>query len=149
MKLHVHVAFCCSSLKMDLPSYVAYRMYCDINEIPIRHHKTYEGVFQLLGNFTSAYTRQYGSHMFPKIPGNRTSIDEVLMDTTEIFKGILTTLGSVDNPLVIKTLFVASYYMMVKYKSAPSICGNISFWFDTLSHKSKGWNILLDTLHNP
>ena len=134
---------------MDLPSYVAYRMYCDINEIPIRHHKTFEEVFQLLSRFMSAYTTQYGSQMFPKIPGNRTTIDEALMDTTEIFKGILTTLGSVDNPLVIKTLFVASYYMMVKYKSTPVLCGNISFWFDTLSHNSEGWNILLDSLHKP
>ena len=128
---------------MDLPSYIAYRMYCDVNMIPTRYNIAFEKVFRELTDFALAYTEQYAARMFHKIPENRTSIDELLTDTKDIFTGITKELGTVDSVLAIRSLFIPSYYLMIKYKKDPQMCGHVSFWFDVFTHKSKGWEKML------
>ena len=103
---------------MDLPSYVAYRMYCDVNAIPSRYSVAFEKVFRELTDFFLAYTKRYAVRMFHKIPGNRTStINELLIDNKNIFTGIVNKLKTVDSVLAIQIIFIASYYLMIKYKS--------------------------------
>ena len=128
---------------MDLPGYIAYRMYCDVNAIPSRHNSAFEKVFEELIDFAFEYTTQYAARIFHKIPGNRTTIEELLTDTREIFAAITTQLGTVDSVLAIQTLFITSYYLMIKYRMDPRKCGHISFWFDVFTNKSKGWDKLL------
>ena len=128
---------------MDLPGYIAYRMYCDINAIPIRQNSVFDKVFEDLIDFAHNYTTQYAARIFYTIPGNRTSIEELLTDTKDIFKGITQQLGTVDSVLAIRTLFITSYYLMVKYREDPRKCGHISFWFDVFTNKSKGWDKML------
>ena len=128
---------------MDLPGYIAHRMYCDINAIPTRHNVVFEKVFEDLIDFAYEYTIQYVAEIFHRIPGNRASIEEVLTDISEIFAGITEQLGTVDSVLAIQTLFIASYYLMVKYRMDPQKCGHISFWFDVFTNKSKGWDNML------
>ena len=125
---------------MDLPGYIAYRMYCDVNDIPTRHNCVFEKVFEELIDFAYSYTTQYAARIFHKIPGNRTTIDELLTDIREIFAAITKQLGTVDSVLAIQTLFITSYYLMVKYRTDPRMCGHISFWFDVFTYKSKGWD---------
>lgn len=128
---------------MDLSGYIAYRMYCDVNAIPTRHNFMFEKVFEDLIDFAFEYTTQYEARIFHKIPGKRTSIEDLLTDTKEIFAGITEQLGTVDSVLAIKTLFITSYYLMVKYRKDPQKCGHISFWFDVFTNTSKGWDKML------
>ena len=127
---------------MELPTYIAYRMFCDIHAIPSHYNLPFEKVFRELTDFASAYTEQYDAKLFHQIPGNKTSIDELLNDTEEIFGGITKELGTTDTVLAVKTLFIASYYLMTKYKNNTKLCGHISFWFDVVTHKSNGWREL-------
>ena len=129
---------------MDLSTYTAYRMYCDVNAIPSRYNFEFEKVFRELTDFAEAYTRQYAAALFHKIPGHRTSIDDLLNDTKEIFGGITKELNTVHSALAIKSLFIASYYLMTKYKENAKHCGHISFWFDIFTHKSRGWTELTE-----
>ena len=128
---------------MDLPGYIAFRMYCDVNAIPIRQNSEFEKVFEDLIEFANDYTTQYAARIFYKIPGNRTSIEELLTDTKEIFEGVTKQLNTVDSILAIRTLFITAYYLMMKYRSDPRKCGHISFWFDIFTNKSKGWDKML------
>ena len=128
---------------MELPTYIAYRMFCDVHGIPSHYNLQFEKVFRELTDFASAYTEQYNAKLFHQIPGNRTSIDELLNDTKEIFGGITKELGTTDTVLAIKTLFIASYYLMTKYKDNTKLCGHISFWFDVVTHKSNGWRDIM------
>lgn len=128
---------------MDLPSYIAYRMYCDVNAIPTRPNILFEKVFRELTDFTLAFTKQNADDMFHKINGSRTSIEGLLTDIKEIFAGITKELGTIETTLAIRTLFVASYFLTTKYKRDPQLCGHVVFWFDVFTHKSKGWALLL------
>ena len=95
-------------------------MYCDVNAIPSRYSVAFEKVFRELTDFSLAYTKRYAVRMFHKIPGNRTStINELLIDTNskDIFTGIVNKLKTVDSVLAIQIIFIASYYLMIKYKS--------------------------------
>ena len=117
-------------------------MFCDIHAIPSHYNLPFEKVFRELTDFASAYTEQYNAKLFYQIPGDKTSIDELLTVTKEIFGGITKELGTIDTVLAIKTLFIASYYLMIKYKGNARLSGHISFWFDVVTHKSKGWREL-------
>lgn len=129
---------------MELSHYIAFRAYCEVHSFPCRplnHH--YENIFNKLMDFMNLYTIKNNGQIFSRIRGGRTSEDELLIDVLTLFRAIIKELHG-ESVLTVRTLFVATYYMMIKYKDNRQLSGYIAFWLDAFAYKFSGWRELLD-----
>lgn len=125
-------------------SYIANRIFCHVVDIPVRPHQLYEGVFFELMDYVEAFVRtQGGSEVCQQIPGNATSLDDLLIDVKEIYEGVITELGSIHSTLAVRALFVATFMLMKRYEDDTRKCAHLAFWFDVFAYRSRGWHGLV------
>lgn len=127
-------------------SYIANRLFCYVTCIPVRPHQLYEDIFFDLMDFVNAFVRTPGAmEVCQQIHGGSvSSLDDLLIDTKNIFEGIIDELGTINNPLAVRTLFVATYILMMKNERDTRKCAHLAFWFDEFVYRSRGWSVLIN-----
>ena len=126
---------------MSLANYVARRLLYDICEIatPVQHSTHYERVFNELLNFMDRFTHYCGREIVPLLPRRTESFYELREDMFDIYEGIFRGSDDINSVLTLNSLFVMTYYMMVKYEYDPVLCSHISFQFEVTTERLGGW----------
>ena len=126
--------------KMSLASYVARRLLYDICDIATPVHSThYENVYNELFYFMYRYTQYCGREIIPNLPIQRESFSELNNDMLDLYEGIFSASDDINSRLTLNSLFVMTYYMMVKYRDDPVLCSYITFQFEVTTERLGGW----------
>lgn len=108
--------------------------------MPVRPHQVYEPVFDDLLDFVSSFVQSPGAlEVCNNIHENEESLDQLLENTKDIFGGVISELGTINSPLAVRSLFVATYILMIKNKKDVRKCAFLAFWFDVFTYRSTGW----------
>ena len=128
---------------MSLASYVARRLMYDVCEIvmPVLYSTHYETVYNELCNFMERFTQHSGRDIIPNLPSRTESAYELREDMLDFYEGILRSSNDTNSILTLSSLFIITYYMMVKYSDDPVLCSNISFKFEVTTESLGGWMV--------
>ena len=128
--------------KMNVADYVARRMLDDVCEIPTAINSNYEFFYGELFDWMQLYTEQFGGRVLHRLPRCKNSREELLHDMAELYSGVLSRVEDINSMITLHSLFTLSFYMMVRYKEHPDMCGNISYYFGLITRRLESWNLL-------
>ncbi len=127
---------------MNYSGYVARRMLYDVCGILTPINRKYERGYDTLRLFVERFVFHFGSYMIPKLPRTKNALIDQRNDLMGLYIGIFERFDDPHSLIALKSLFVASYLMMETYKDSPAYCSNISFYFEVLTQRLGGWNVL-------
>lgn len=129
---------------MDVARYVSWRMFSDICGLPMRESAEHEQVFQELFSWMSHYTRHFNGRLFLRLPPIRDDLHDLIEDLRIIYRTVFNHYD-VQDELLIRSLFITTYYLMIKYMQYPLMCANISFYFEAITYDFNGWDEIVET----
>lgn len=127
---------------MAFSDYVARRMLCDICNIVTPIESRFEHGYDDLCKWMESYTTQFDGAIFNRLPRCKTIRDELLNDMSQLYTGIFSRVNDIHGITTLHCLFTLSFYMMVKYKEQPIMCGEISYYFRLITQRLESWEIL-------
>lgn len=125
---------------MDSSDYVARRMLFEICDIITPLEGRFEPIYEDLHDWMHRYTQEYGGDIFHRLPSCKTSRDELLNDVSRLYAGIFARMSDAHSITTLHSLFTISFYMMMKYKEQPTMCGDIVYYFRVISRRLESWN---------
>ena len=134
---------------MESSDYVARRILFEILDIATPIDERFESIYEVLYDWMESYSEQFGDAIFYRLPGCKTTRDELLRDMAQLYAGIIARVSDVHSITTLHALFTVTFYMMVKYKERqPSMCGDIVYYFKLITQRLESWNTLEHLTNN-
>ena len=127
---------------MSCVKYIARRMFSDCCEITgeVNQEEENELVYEKLTRWFDAYTVRYGHTVIRRLPRPVNDIDEMTRRVALVYDGILSI--NRDSLNTIRSMFAATYYMIISYKSNIYFASLISLYFEVLTRNMRSWRCI-------
>jgi hypothetical protein len=124
---------------MELVSYVARRMLEDVCGIAVISNPAHEPLYEVLYGWTELCTERFQTELFPNLPCIKQTPGDLSNDMLLLYAGILRNFGNPHSRRTLNGLFTITFYMMIQYKEHPDMCSLISYDFELLTRRLRGW----------
>ena len=128
---------------MNASDYVARRLLFEVCDIVTVLDDHFEPIFEDLWNWSEEFTKRFGSDIIHRLPGGRTSREELLSDMSQLYRGVFSRMNDDHSITTLQSLFTLTFYMMMKYKDiGANLCSEIAFDFYVITRRLESWELL-------
>lgn len=129
---------------MSPANYISSRLLEEVCAIPVNRDPRFEAGFHKLMDYLDEYTEFIGNRLSDVLLPRGNNRFAAISSADRIYRDILEFMNDYHSPVTLRTLFVATYYMMYVHRDNPVIAGHITRRFELVSAKSRAWGDLIE-----